>query len=446
MRREAPENNLSPVSRLLTPEPCSALDMLRKILIFIFQTIRVVFELLLIGAGFISFLTGVLPVLGIGILFDEALVSVAVGVSVVAYFALTRGKRKKRVLVAYAGFVVVLLSAFGIHEYLVYKDSLIVVVKNEIDFGKYEPFSESVPRLPQAPTLKIRNDIPVLDGALALYPLYAAYATALYPERDYRVALRNSDRSESFYAFYDGSIDSGHGNGKGGKNQGDRGPHQVHFTNTITGFKGLLDGRVDIFFMAEISEEQKKMAEEKGVKLKYTPLGKEAFVFFVNAKNPVDDLSLEQIRGIYSGKITRWDGLGGHGAIRAFQRNENSGSQSALLRIMGRIPLTEAPTVERNLSMGGIIRDVADYKNHENSIGFSFRYFTNVMVRNDQIKLLKIDGVAPTVENVRNGSYPLAAPYYAITREDTKNPNVPKMLKWFVSEQGQVLTRKVMEN
>jgi phosphate transport system substrate-binding protein len=96
--------------------------------------------------------------------------------------------------------------------------------------------------------------------------------------------------------------------------------------------------------------------------------------------------------------------------------------------------------------MGGIIRDVADYKNHENAIGFSFRYFTNVMVRNDQIKLLKIGGVAPTVENIRNGSYPLAAPDYAITREDTKNPNVPKMLKWFVSEQGQALTRKVMEN
>jgi phosphate transport system substrate-binding protein len=94
--------------------------------------------------------------------------------------------------------------------------------------------------------------------------------------------------------------------------------------------------------------------------------------------------------------------------------------------------------------MGGIITEVADYKNYENSIGFSFRYFTNVMVKNNQIKLLKINGVAPTPENIRNGNYPFIAPYYAITREDTKNTNVPKMLEWFVSEQGRYLAGRVM--
>ncbi|MDR1163159.1 MAG: substrate-binding domain-containing protein [Candidatus Accumulibacter sp.] len=376
--------------------------------------------------------------------FDISLYSFAALATLGAYFGLAFAQRKKRVLVAYAGCIVIFLSVFGVHKHLVYKDAQVPVVANDIDFGKYRPFSENVSRLPQAPTLKIRDDIPVLDGALALYPLYAAYATALYPERDYSIRMRYNHRTQTSFGFYDGGYyenDRGRDRKKEEKNS-----HQVHFTNTIDGFKGLLDGRVDIFFMAELSEEQKKMAEEKGVKLKYTPLGKEAFVFFVNAKNPVDDLSREQIRAVYSGKITRWDDLGGRGAIRAFQRNENSGSQSAFLRVMRGAPLTKPPTVERNGSMGGIIDVVADYKNHENAIGFSFRYFTNVMVRNDQIKLLKIDGVAPTVENIRNGSYPLAAPYYAITREDTKNPNVPKMLKWFVSEQGQALTRKVMED
>ncbi|MDR1162616.1 MAG: substrate-binding domain-containing protein [Candidatus Accumulibacter sp.] len=417
--------------------------MLRKLLIFIFQTIRVVFELFLIlVVGVYSLL--LIHGFGFNFTLDEMLGTVAAAGSVVAYFALTRRKRKKPVLVACAGFVVVLLSIYGTHEYLVYKDAQIPVVANDIDFVKYQPFSESVPRLPQEATLKIKNDIPVLDGALALYPLYSAYATALYPERDYSIAMRYSDRTETLFGFYDGRY---YENDRGrDRKKEEKKFHQVHFTNTITGFKGLLDGRVDIFFMADLSAEQRKMAEEKGVKLKYTPLGKEAFVFFVNAKNPVDDLSLEQIRAIYSGKITRWDDLGGRGAIKAFQRNENSGSQSALLRIMGETPLIEAPVIEKlRSSMHGIIREVADYKNHENAIGFSFRYFTNVMVRNDQIKLLKIDGVAPSVENIRNGSYPLAAPYYAITREDTKNPNVPKMLKWFVSEQGQALTRKVME-
>ncbi|MDR1274769.1 MAG: substrate-binding domain-containing protein [Candidatus Accumulibacter sp.] len=407
------------------------------------QILKIVFKLALgLALAFVAFV-GFILVSFSGNRFDISFYPFAAVATLIAYFALVFGERKKRILVAYGAGIVVLLSIYGAHEYLVYKDAQVPVVRNDIDFGQYAPFSRNVPRLPQAATLKIRDEIPVLDGALALYPLYAAYATALYPERDYSVKMYYGNRIQIPHGYYAGGDFAGDRGGDRKKEE--KNSHQVHFTNTIDGFMGLLDGRVDIFFMAEISEEQKKMAEEKGVKLKYTPLGREAFVFFVNAKNPVEDLSLEQIRAIYSGKITRWDDLGGRGAIKAFQRNWNSGSQSALLRVMGEIPLTKPPTVERKGSMGGIIDVVADYKNHDNAIGFSFRYFTNVMVRNDQIKLLKIDGVAPTVENIRNGSYPLAAPYYAITREDTKNPNVPKMLRWFVSEQGQALTRKVME-
>ncbi|MDR1367609.1 MAG: substrate-binding domain-containing protein [Candidatus Accumulibacter sp.] len=332
-------------------------------------------------------------------------------------------------------FVLTAALSIGVYEYLGHRDRIVPVMSNDLDLRKYMPYSADVPRLHEDSTLRIGKDFPVLDGALALYPLYSAYVTALYPKGDYPIGFRNDVRTHRRYHYYDASPER----------HGEKAiPHPVHFTNTIEGFKGLLNGRVDIFFMADISAEQKEMAAKKDVKLKFTPIGKEAFVFFVNVKNPVDNLSLEQIRGIYSGKIMRWDDLGGRGKIKAFQRNKNSGSQSALERIMGEIPLAEAPTMELRGSMGGIILDVADYKNYENAIGFSFRYFTNVMVQNNQIKLLKIDGVAPTLENIRNGSYPLIAPYYAITRGDAKNPNIPKMLEWFVSERGRYLADKVM--
>lgn len=96
------------------------------------------------------------------------------------------------------------------------------------------------------------------------------------------------------------------------------------------------------------------------------------------------------------------------GKIKAFQRDEGSGSQSALLRLMEGKTLTEPIKDEVSGDMGGIINTVADYKNFKNAIGFSFRFYCTEMVNNNQIKLLGVNGVKPTEENVENGSYPIS--------------------------------------
>lgn len=331
----------------------------------------------------------------------------------------------------YPLFFVCVFSIVGGRAAYLHFDNKIPVLSDGVNIANYQPFSASLPRLPEKSALRLEKDLPVLDGALALYPLYSAFATAVYPEKPYPLGSRHSGRSGGG-AYYDGKPPAESQAG-----------HEVHFTNTITGFEGLLDGRVDIYFMADISDEQKALAAQKGVELVYTPIGREAFVFFVNADNPVDSLSVEQIRGIYSGRITSWSQVGGKGDIKPFQRGKNSGSQSALERLMRGEKLIEPPTTERPAGMGGIIRDVADYKNYSGSIGFSFRFFSTQMVRNRQIKLLKIDGVAPDKENIANGSYPLAAYFYAITRRDNKKPNVQKMLEFMAAPQGQYLLEQV---
>ena len=74
------------------------------------------------------------------------------------------------------------------------------------------------------------------------------------------------------------------------------------------------------------------------MEFEFTPIGKEAFVFFVNAKNPIEDITVEQIRKIYAGEITRWEELGvkGMGKIRAFQRSEGSGRPEYAAEAYGR--------------------------------------------------------------------------------------------------------------
>ncbi|MFD2879322.1 PstS family phosphate ABC transporter substrate-binding protein [Paenibacillus rhizoplanae] len=102
-------------------------------------------------------------------------------------------------------------------------------------------------------------------------------------------------------------------------------------TSTSEAYKRLIAGNADIIFAAAPSLAQTKQAKLAGRELKLTPIGREAFAFFVNKRNPVDSLSIDQIKDIYSGTVTNWKEVGGKKAsIRAFQREENSGSQTKL--------------------------------------------------------------------------------------------------------------------
>ena len=93
--------------------------------------------------------------------------------------------------------------------------------------------------------------------------------------------------------------------------------------------------------------------------------------------------------------------------------------------------------------MGGIINQVADYRNYSNAIGYSFRYYATGMKKNENIKLLSIDGIEPAKENIRSGSYPFTVSVYIITREDVKNPELEKLIEWFLGSEGQELIENV---
>ena len=131
----------------------------------------------------------------------------------------------------------------------------------------------------------------------------------------------------------------------------------------------------------------------------------------------------------------------GLGKIVAFQRSEGSGSQTALKRLMGDTPLTEAPKERTVNSMEGIVEKTGEYRNFKNALGYSFLYYCREMARSDTIKLLKLDGVAPTAENVRNGSYPQTSSFYAVTRADA-DENTLRLLEWIAGPQGQSLVEK----
>ena len=71
------------------------------------------------------------------------------------------------------------------------------------------------------------------------------------------------------------------------------------------------------------------------------------------------------------------------------------------------------------------------------SIGFSFRYYMDGIVENEAVKMLSLNGVYPSAENIQNGSYPIIAQFYAVYRADNDNENIPVLIDWILSEEGQ---------
>lgn len=102
-----------------------------------------------------------------------------------------------------------------------------------------------------------------------------------------------------------------------------------------------------------------------------------------------------------------------------------------------------APPIEERVSdgMGTILTQTAEYRNKNSAIGFSFRFYTLEMMRNDKLKLLSIDGIAPTKENIENGTYPFIADFYMISAKP-RSENTKKIVEFMFSPAGQEIIEK----
>ena len=274
-----------------------------------------------------------------------------------------------------------------------------------IDVGNYLPHQEDseLPKIESS--LKLTDNLPVLDGAAALVPVYAAVIDNVYPKGC--VTYEGGEFSDDNFYGENFAEDSA-----------------MQYKNTVRGYKAIVDGTTDILFCAGPSEEQKQYALEKGVELVYVPIGLEGFVFFVNENNPVDNLTVTQIRKIYAYEYTNWSEVGGADRIiNPVTRLEGSGSQTTFEAFMKDYKIGR----KSPFAITGA------------SIGFSFRYYMDGIVENDAVKMISLNGVYPSAENIQNRSYPIVAQFYAIYRADNANSNIPVLIEWLLSDEGQNL-------
>ncbi len=214
----------------------------------------------------------------------------------------------------------------------------------------------------------------------------------------------------------------------------------VAHTKSYTSLQNLMKGQVDVLFRTPLSASEREDMAAEGFAFEEEPVAGEGFVFVVNADNPVDSLTSNQLRDIYAGRITNWSEVGGEDLpIIAYQRNQDSGSQNYMIAFMGDTPLMKPVTDQLPASMSGLMDAVANYENSRGAIGYSVYSYSDGMYEDSmKIKHLQVDGVAPSFENMANGTYPLLGYNYAVFSADLPADSpVRTIVKWIQSDAGQ---------
>ena len=217
---------------------------------------------------------------------------------------------------------------------------------------------------------------------------------------------------------------------------------RVSHSKTTLSFYALVSGEADLLLVARPAEEAFAYADEMGVELEMRPIGVDALVFLTGEENPVDGLTRQQAVGIYTGEITNWKEVGGADAeIIAYQRNETSGSQVMMENVvMDGQPMMDAPKEYRPSEMGALVDEVASYRNSADAIGYSLYYYVTEMYAREGVKLLAIDGVAPSNEAIASGEYPYTQYNYAVIRKDEKeNSPARQLFDFLTTPEGKAL-------
>lgn len=214
------------------------------------------------------------------------------------------------------------------------------------------------------------------------------------------------------------------------------------FHMTDAAYYYMASGNADILIAAQACDSVLKHLEEQNFEYDIEPIAMEGLVFVVNEKNPVDSLTIGQIKDIYTGKITNWSQVGGENIdIVAFQRTETSGSQVMMRKcVMTDQELMEAPTELMPGTMGGLIDGVAAYDNSASAIGYTVYYYADSMKMADGLKIIKVDGIEPCNETIGSGQYPFTNPYFCIVSKKSEENSPERILyNWLVSQDGQKL-------
>lgn len=226
----------------------------------------------------------------------------------------------------------------------------------------------------------------------------------------------------------------------------DQAADEIRFHNNSGAYGMLINGEADLILVTMPSSGISSALDSEGINCDSVPFAREGLVFYVNENNPVDSLTVDELRGIYDGSITNWSEVGGEDIdIVPFSRQAGAGSAVFFEELIGSGDVSEDLI---NTETESDVNEepqpsVCAYDNSPGAIGYSlFHYYSDMNTSSDGIKIISVNGVAPSVTSISDGSYPLTDYYYAVIREEMPDDSPARILRdWLLSSEGQSLVR-----
>lgn len=199
---------------------------------------------------------------------------------------------------------------------------------------------------------------------------------------------------------------------------------EIQQNGSGAGIKDVISG------ISEIGMSSRELKDEEKSSVKGTTVAYDGIALLVNPENKVKNISLEDVKNVYTGKITNWKELGGEDApIVVISREEGSGTRDAFQEIVGY--KSEELTKEATISDGsGAVKTTV--AGNKNAIGFaSFEYI------DETVSALNVNDVEPTADNVKGGQYKISRPFLLVTKSDSVTENGQKLIDYVLSPEGQ---------
>jgi phosphate transport system substrate-binding protein len=204
---------------------------------------------------------------------------------------------------------------------------------------------------------------------------------------------------------------------------------QIDETGSDAGVNLSANGSVDFGFTS------RGLTSDEKTKVSSVSIGLVGTCVIVNSSNPIRGLTREQVRQIFAGEITNWKVLGGEDVeIKVFVRESSAATRSSFESYFFGGKATYAQTASEVFELEQTLRAVGSFKA---SVGMATA--SNRAATDPTVKLLPIDGVAPTPENLVNGTYKIGRPLLIVVpSDDTKlRPGIKAFLDWVRGSEGQ---------
>lgn len=205
---------------------------------------------------------------------------------------------------------------------------------------------------------------------------------------------------------------------------------EINAVGSSAGIKDTLNGVAEIGMSSRDLKDEEINEGAEGTAVAY-----DGIAVILNPANKVTNLTLNQLKQIYTGKVTNWKQVGGEDSpIVVVSREDGSGTRDAFQEIVGYKSSELIADATITDASGNLKTTVAQNKN---AIGFvSFSYV------DDSVSAVEIEGVKPEAELAKNGEYKLSRPFLVITKKDNLTENGQKFIDFILSEDGQKIVEE----